>query len=125
MNMDHKKERLRSLYKVDEVLQDECLVFFKNRLPHSLIADCVREEIELLRTAILHDENCPDALTDKQLFLDQVIRRIRAKSMPSLRPVINATGTVLHTNLGRALLEKTPWSMRPDAPAPTPPWNMT
>lgn len=106
MNMDHKKERLRSLYKVDEVLQDECLVFFKNRLPHSLIADCVREEIELLRASILHDEDGPAALTDRQLFLGQVTRRIRAKSMPSLRPVINATGTVLHTNLGRALLGK-------------------
>ena len=59
MNMDHKKERLRSLYKVDEVLQDECLVFFKNRLPHSLIADCVREEIELLRTAMMRTALTP------------------------------------------------------------------
>lgn len=105
-NVDHKKERLRSLYKVDEVLQDECLVFFKNRLPHALIVDSVREEIELLRNAVLHDEDCPAPLTDRQLFLEQVIRRIRAKSMPSLRPVINATGTVLHTNLGRSLLGK-------------------
>lgn len=105
-NVNHKKERLRSLYKVDEVLQDECLVFFKNRLPHALIADSVREEIDLLRTAVLHEEGCPAALTDRQLFLEQVIRRIRAKSMPSLRPVINATGTVLHTNLGRSLLGK-------------------
>ena len=106
MNMDHKKERLRSLYKVDEVLQDECLVFFKDCLPHSLITDCVREEIELLRAAVLGDEDCPAALKDGKLFLEQVTRRIRAKSMPSLRPVINATGTVLHTNLGRALLGK-------------------
>lgn len=104
--MDHKKERLRSLYKVDEVLQDECLVFFKNRLPHALVADSVREEIDLLRTAILKNEECPPALTDRQLFLAQVTRRIHAKSTPSLRPVINAAGTVLHTNLGRALLGK-------------------
>ncbi len=100
----NKKERLRSLYKVDEVLQDECLIFFKDRLPHTLVTDSVREEIELLRNAILNEDACPAALTDRQLFLEQVACRIRTKATPSLRPVINATGTVLHTNLGRSLL---------------------
>ena len=51
LNID-KKERLRSLYKVDEVLQDECLVFFKEKLPYSMIADSVRKEIDLLRLLV-------------------------------------------------------------------------
>lgn len=105
LNMD-KKERLRSLYKVDEVLQDECLVFFKEKLPYSLIADSVRKEIDLLRDDIMRKDGCPPALSDRQLFLDRVIRRIQTASTPSLRRVINATGTILHTNLGRSPLSK-------------------
>lgn len=104
--MDHKKERLRALYKVDEVLQDECLIFFKNHLPYSLVADSVREEIDILRNAVLAEDERPPALTDRELFLKQVVRRIQEKSTPSLRRVINATGTVLHTNLGRSLISK-------------------
>lgn len=105
MDMD-KKERLRSLYKVDEVLQDECLVFFKEKLPYALVADSVRKEIELLRADILREEDPPAALTDRQLFMDRVVRRIQTDATPSLRRVINATGTVLHTNLGRSPLSR-------------------
>lgn len=104
--MDHKKERLRALYKVDEVLQDECLIFFKKHFPYSLIADSVREEIHILRDTILNGEDTPPALTDRKLFIDQVIHRIQTESTPSLRRVVNATGTVLHTNLGRSLISK-------------------
>ncbi len=100
--MNDKKESLRALYKVDEVLQDECLIFFKKHLPYSLVADSVREEIHILRNAILSGQDPPPALSDRKLFLDQVIKRIQAESAPSLRRVINATGTVLHTNLGRS-----------------------
>lgn len=102
--MDGKKERLRALYKVDEVLGDERLIFLKKNLPYAVVADSVREEIDILRNAVLQEEDCPAALADRGLFLEQVIRRIEEKAMPSLRPIVNATGTVLHTNLGRALL---------------------
>ncbi len=104
--MDNKKERLRSLYKVDEALRDECLIFFKENLPYSLVADCVRTEISLLRDAIINGEDCPPALTDRRLFFQQVIRRIKRNSAPSLQRVINATGTTLHTNLGRSPLSQ-------------------
>lgn len=105
MDMD-KKERLRSLYKVDEVLQDECLVFFKEKLPYALVADSVRKEIGLLRAEILNEDEPPAALTKRQLFLERVIRRIQTDATPSLRRVINATGTILHTNLGRSPLSE-------------------
>ncbi len=105
MDMD-KKERLRSLYKVDEVLQDECLVFFKEKLPYALVADSVRKEIGLLRAEILNEDDPPAALTERQLFLERVIRRIQTDATPSLCRVINATGTILHTNLGRSPLSE-------------------
>lgn len=102
--MNNKQEKLRSLYKVDEVLGEECLIFFKENLPYSLVVDSIREEINALRNAILQSDETPAALTDKSLFLEQVMNRMKAKSVPSLRRVINATGTILHTNLGRSLL---------------------
>ena len=78
----NKKERLRSLYKVDEVLQDECLIFFKDRLPHTLVTDSVREEIELLRNAILNEDACPAALTDRPRKIRNISNTAAAVQQP-------------------------------------------
>jgi L-seryl-tRNA(Ser) seleniumtransferase len=43
---------------------------------------------------------------DEAAIIERVSRRLRAASTPSLRPVFNLTGTVLHTNLGRAVLPR-------------------
>ncbi|KIR02285.1 L-seryl-tRNA(Sec) selenium transferase [Lachnospiraceae bacterium TWA4] len=79
--------------------------FFKENYPYGLIIDSIREEINSLRQQILNDEE-PLALTDKDLFLRHVTERILNKARPSLRKIVNATGIVLHTNLGRSPLSK-------------------
>lgn len=102
--MNNKQQYLKSIYKVDEVLQDERLIFLKQSFPYILIADTVREEIQNLRQFILTHDEIPDALNNKEIFIEQIIQAIHTNAEPSLKRVINATGTVLHTNLGRACL---------------------
>ncbi|MDO4552498.1 MAG: L-seryl-tRNA(Sec) selenium transferase [Bacillota bacterium] len=99
--MNSKQEMLRSIPKMDQVLQDQRLFVFFGALPRPLIADGVRETLELLREAILKGE---EVSTDMDAVAEAAVRRIERLGRRSLRRVINATGVVLHTNLGRAPL---------------------
>jgi L-seryl-tRNA(Ser) seleniumtransferase len=70
------------------------------RFPHALLVREARSGIDEARTRVLSG----DALGDVDALANQVIERLERYRMPSLRPVVNATGVVLHTNLGRAPL---------------------
>ena len=91
---------LRSLPSVDRVLSQPVIAALG--LPAELVADAVREELGERRAAILAGgaagESSPEAIAGA------AAQRLRAAFGPSLRPVINATGVVIHTNLGRAPL---------------------
>ena len=95
------RELLRSLPKVDELLQEGKI---KEKLAYNirvLVLDSLRETIEVYRSAILNDEI--QSLT-KEEVINQSIKLLNKKNRPRLTKVINATGTVVHTNLGRSLL---------------------
>jgi L-seryl-tRNA(Ser) seleniumtransferase len=83
---------------VDEVLRQ--LAHLKD-LPHALLATEVRVVLAERRNALLNQLPY-DAATIPAL----VESRLRRLLTPSLRRVINATGVVLHTNLGRAPLDE-------------------
>jgi L-seryl-tRNA(Ser) seleniumtransferase len=68
------------------------------RAPRSLVADSVRSVIDAAR------ENPGTAPADRESWARAVSERLAVRERPSLRPVINATGVILHTNLGRAPL---------------------
>jgi L-seryl-tRNA(Ser) seleniumtransferase len=88
---------LRSLPSVDEVLRQ------LDRLPHlprSLIVDEIRSVLEERREALLR-QLPHDAAPIPSLVEQRLLRLLT----PSLRSVINATGVILHTNLGRAPLD--------------------
>lgn len=94
------KALLRNIPKVDELLAPT----------HALCPDAsaaavtaaVRRTLDTLRESVLSGEapEIPEISALCALAADAV----RRAEMPSLRPVINATGVVLHTNLGRARL---------------------
>jgi len=89
-------EKLRGLPAVHEVL--ERLSPALARLPHGLLVAEVRRALEEMRAEILSGRG------DGMPVEARVERAIAALTRPSLRRVINATGVVLHTNLGRAPL---------------------
>ena len=79
----------RDLPSVDQVLRSE----FKNPgLPHEIVVREIRKILQLRRTGTISECSVQDELSTS----------LRRLSEPSLRPVINATGVILHTNLGRA-----------------------
>ena len=100
--MEDRRELLRKIPKIDEVLQDERLFFFTESTPRSVIVESVREVIEELRRDIL--EGRRNQMETKETLMTEIVARITGKKKKSLRRVINATGVVLHTNLGRANL---------------------
>jgi L-seryl-tRNA(Ser) seleniumtransferase len=89
---------LRRLPSVEEVLQEPATRALLERLPRWAVLDGVRETLERARRRILTGGAPPEDLAAAAAAL------ANAKARPSLRRVINATGVILHTNIGRACL---------------------
>jgi L-seryl-tRNA(Ser) seleniumtransferase len=71
-------------------------------LPHGLLVEAARAEIAAARAAVSGGVAAPPA----EALAAAALSRARALAMPSLRPVINASGVILQTNLGRAPLSQ-------------------
>ena len=99
INMSVNSQLLRQIPKVDELLRHPRLASLSCQ--HTILTETVREVIDSLRQAILAGEE-PSIQPDS--LCDEVERLVQKKTTMNLRPVINATGIVLHTTLGRAKL---------------------
>ena len=95
---------MSSLPKVDQVLEQPRLAALQQEVPRSLVREAVRAHLDDLRSRLLAGE----AVTGPEMSLEAAAEAAagiaRRLASPSLRPVINATGVVVHTNLGRSLL---------------------
>jgi L-seryl-tRNA(Ser) seleniumtransferase len=106
---DARAELLRAMPPVDECIRACVGVAGIDGLGREYVKLMVRRAQAELRIAAL-SQSAPaavPALRTRQSMVEEVVRRTRAAieaDEPSLRPVVNATGVVLHTNLGRALL---------------------
>ncbi|NLA12022.1 MAG: L-seryl-tRNA(Sec) selenium transferase [Firmicutes bacterium] len=107
--MDERSPLLRELPAVDRLLQEPALAGLLEQMPRRLVLAAVQETLQRYRQRIAHhhDESgssaaAPD-LSPPALAREAVEAALR-RGRPSLRPVINATGVILHTNLGRAPL---------------------
>ena len=87
---------LRKIPKVDELLSHPALSALD--LPAGSVRDAVRRELEALRSQVL--SGALESLPDHDAIAAAAGERARREALPSLRPVINGTGVVLHTNLG-------------------------
>ena len=96
----------RSIPKVDILLEDDRIQEAIARFDRDTVMDAVREQTEFVREQIrtLDEENTLCILVDG--LIPEIIRRVEKMHTPDMRPVINATGTVLHTNLGRAPISR-------------------
>lgn len=92
----------RRLPSVDRVISEERIKQLQESYPHELLVELIRQHLHQVRSSIAAGNQCPS--------IDEVVESIYAQvhtlESPSLRPVINATGVILHTNLGRAPLSR-------------------
>jgi len=81
---------------VSRVLECPAVVAAATRLPRALLVDAIRAEIDAARET--------GASADVESVAARAVTRAEAANAPSLRRAINATGIILHTGLGRAVL---------------------
>ncbi len=96
------RARLRAIPSVESLLGSPALRELLSRAPRGVVVSAVRETLAERRSAIRKGEGSPDDASAP--LAEEARRRAEARLRPSLRPVINATGVILHTNLGRAPL---------------------
>jgi L-seryl-tRNA(Ser) seleniumtransferase len=93
---------LRKLPSVDKLLQHKELNQLGEVHGRVLLVEAIRSELDVARQQIIAGQQATSA--------KELVRAIRSRLMidlrPSLQPVINATGVIIHTNLGRALLSE-------------------
>ena len=95
---------LRAIPKVTEFFERPEVVALQEIYAANFVTECVREVLEQVRGRILAGELTQ--LPEMAELCRQVERRARQRALPSLRRVINGTGVVLHTNLGRSCLSE-------------------
>ena len=93
---------LRQIPKVDDLLRLPALNTLAAEAGNSAVTEAVRRTLDRLRADIL--VGTVTELPSTEALCAQISASCRASRLPSLRGVINATGIVLHTNLGRACL---------------------
>jgi len=92
----------RRLPSVDRLLSDERIQLLEETYSHPLMLQAVRQHLEQVRLHIAQGEPPPSF----DQLIESICALVHSLAEPSLRPVVNATGVLLHTNLGRAPLSQ-------------------
>ena len=98
-------ESLRSLPAVQDVLREPAVARWLDAVPRPLVIAAIQETIDAVRRSLLAGKGkAPAAVTILAEVAATVGTRLERESTPGPHPVINATGILVHTNLGRAPL---------------------
>jgi L-seryl-tRNA(Ser) seleniumtransferase len=100
-------ELLRQIPSVDELLAQARLAALSKRVDRNLVVEVARAVLADLRARIAGDSNWTAINLDGASLEALISVQVEKILSRSLQPVINATGVILHTNLGRAPLPET------------------
>lgn len=102
-NMHEKQKLLSRLPSVDEILKSSHGIEWLKKYPRKYVLQAIREFIAMKRKSILDDRAAQNL---DEMMPAEIETAIRGLSSFSLKPLINATGVVIHTNLGRSILSE-------------------
>jgi L-seryl-tRNA(Ser) seleniumtransferase len=109
MSQQLRQKYLSHIPNVDRILAEPEMVQLENLYPRGIILEAVRRGLDHLRQRIMAAQGPADL--DESIFsfenlLPHFMEEIQNQINPKLKRVINATGVVIHTNLGRSLLHE-------------------
>lgn len=98
------KKYYQMIPKVDEILADDRILDILKTCPRKIVIEAINEEIDKIRSLIQENGDENRIITELNELILNIINNCIAKNKFSLRRVVNATGVIIHTNLGRSLL---------------------
>ncbi|MBW2028210.1 MAG: L-seryl-tRNA(Sec) selenium transferase [Deltaproteobacteria bacterium] len=100
-----KKTYYRKIPSVDRLLNHPAVSDLTSKFPRNVIIKAINQVLDDLRSAIEADRGPIDpSRLDVNPLSERVVAKVKSLDRPSLCQVINATGVIVHTNLGRSLL---------------------
>lgn len=106
MNVNDKKNSFRQIPGVDQLLLRTAIADWVHRTSRAFVVSEIQAMLENIRSRIRSGDRNPDQNLRPEYLESVLDENIRHHLRPNLRTVVNATGVVLHTNLGRAPLSK-------------------
>lgn len=94
---------LKKLPSVDRLLHSPAIAKLTESCPRKIVVDSIRRVLEKRRRHLLEGLS-PLQEPSLEEIIDEVLASIKSRLEWTLRPVVNATGVIVHTNLGRSLL---------------------
>ena len=104
MESSHLQDLLRRLPAVDELLRQPVIAEAVGTFPRSLVVRAVRNVLDRIRRAILSDQSSGVSRLDEAALIQEILAEAERLAAYTLQRVVNGTGIIVHTNLGRSLL---------------------
>lgn len=96
----------RSIPKVDVLLEDKKIISLIEKYHRDVVVDAIREEIEKIREEIKTNNDFDFINKRINNLVESISKSVEKTYSYNIRKVINGTGTILHTNLGRSIISK-------------------
>ncbi len=96
----------RNIPKVDILIEDERIKNLIENNDRDLVIDIVREKTDELREFITNSSSENEITSKIKSLIDDIVVKFKKTTALNMRKVINGTGTILHTNLGRAVISE-------------------
>lgn len=103
------KNYFREIPKVDYILENDSIKKLIQKYSRKFVVDTIAKKTDELRSFIseeLKKDNKKDIESKLNSIIEDIVEDVESNFIPNLKKVINATGTILHTNLGRAIISK-------------------
>jgi L-seryl-tRNA(Ser) seleniumtransferase len=105
METSHLQDLLRRLPAVDELLRHPLIAEAMGTFPRPLVVQAVRNVLDRIRRAILSDQASGGSrVPDAAALVQEILAEAERLAAYTLQRVVNGTGIIVHTNLGRSLL---------------------